>query len=117
MPTLETNRAEREAPRWCRWIAVILLGLHFFAILAAVTGNSIDPFPPSPICSWAYELAQPYLRSLALDCNYRFYAPNPGADPLFWVRLHYEDGRTRCFEWPSLGDPPPPGIYLRDLSI
>jgi hypothetical protein len=77
----------------------------------------MDPFPPSPICGRAYDLAQPYLRSLALDCNYRFYAPNPGADPLLWVRLHYENGRTRCFEWPSLGDPPPPGIYLRDLSI
>jgi hypothetical protein len=117
MHNREISGVERTAPRWCRLIAGILIAAHFLAVLTAVTGISIGPFPPSPICSLANDFAEPYLSSLVLDCNYRFYAPNPGSSPLFWVRLQYENGGTRCFEWPSLGDSPPPGVYLRDLSI
>ena len=99
----------REAPRWTKWAVSVVIALHFFAILTAVTGLGVGYAPPPRLCAEANQKFAPYLELVFLQNPYRFYAPNPGCDPTMWVRIRYSDGNVQWLEFPGPSESCRPG--------
>jgi len=93
----------RAASARVRWAFSLVVGLHFAAILAAVTGPGGGGSFQSPY--WgvtANRFFAPYLETLNFQSPYRFYAPDPGCDPAIWFRVTYRDRSVRWVEIPNL---------------
>jgi hypothetical protein len=94
--------------RVIRRMVTVLLILHFFAILTAVTASSDRDYPAPQVAVWANEPLRPYLQSTLMNNSYRFFAPNPGSPTVLWFRVQYEDRQVRWLEAPT-----PPSSFLR----
>lgn len=101
----------------CRLCVSLVLVLHFFAILTAVTAVSSPGFPAPALALAANRPLQPYLQLTALTSSYRFFAPNPGAPNLLWFRVQYEDRVVRWVEFPRRQDFRLRMPYLRHLTL
>jgi hypothetical protein len=97
-----------QPPRAIQRVVTVLLILHFFAILTAVTASSDRDYPAPQVAVWANELLRPYLQSTLMNNGYRFFAPNPGSPTVLWFRVQYENRVVRWVEAPA-----PPGSLLR----
>ncbi|MEO2034196.1 MAG: hypothetical protein ABGZ35_19140 [Planctomycetaceae bacterium] len=103
--------------RWVKWVVSLLVCLHFFAILTAVTSSGSGRFNSPYLAMRLNEPFQPYLETLFLRNGYRFFAPNPGPNFVAWFRITYEDGRIRWYEFPRRKDFATPLAYTRMLSV
>lgn len=104
------------APRTRRAVTLIIL-LHFFAILTAVTSASGPGFPAPVLAVLANKPLRPYLELTFLGSAYRFFAPNPGATNVLWFRVQYLDGTVRWLELPRRQDFGTRTAYQRHLSV
>jgi hypothetical protein len=97
-------------PAWpiC-WMLSVVVVAHFAAILAAVASTATSNFPASPLAVAASEPLQPYLQATLFNNGYRFFAPNPSAPTLFWIRIQNRDGTVRWVELPG----EPESTYFR----
>ncbi len=107
----------REAQRWTKWAVSVVIALHFFAILTAVTGLGVGYAPPPGLCAEANQKFAPYLELVFLQNPYRFYAPNPGCDPTMWVRIRYSDGNVRWLEFPGPSESAVPVLRQRLMAM
>jgi hypothetical protein len=97
-------------PKPFRILVSILLVVLFAIILAAITGAGSGEYAPPVPCQRASEFFRPIAAPLMLDGHYRFFAPDPGIDPVLWTRLSLQDGTACWFEWPPIGK-------SRDLKV
>lgn len=100
-----------------QWTVSLLVGIHFFAILTAVTSSGSGKYTSPYVAMQLNEPFQPYLETLFLRNGYRFFAPNPGPNFVAWFRISYEDGRTRWYEFPKRENFATPLAYTRMLSV
>ena len=114
--TSETQVTRRPAV-WVRRIMSAIIVIHFAAIFAAVTGSGNGRFGPPQILAEARNIFRPYLQLFYLDSHYRFFAPNPGVEPTFWIRLIDQQGDARWLEWPNAAHSPTAGDYSRNLLL
>src|SRR5947209_20506488 len=84
-----------------RGLVSVLLVVHLFAILTAVTSFSTFNFPANRLAVWANQPFRPYLQATFLNNAYRFFAPNPGTPTVLWLRLQYCDRTIRWVEVPG----------------
>ena len=84
-----------------RLLVSVLILAYFAAVLATVTGIGSGRFSPPEICAEAATLVRPLLQTLNLDSAHRYYVPNPGAEPVLWIRSTHSSGRGRWLEWPT----------------
>src|SRR5690349_10568953 len=75
-----------------RGLVSLVIVVYFTAVLAIVTGISSGRFAAPEICAEAASWARPGLQPLNLDSAHRYYVPNPGAEPVLWVRITHESG-------------------------
>ena len=102
---------------WIRWLVSLLVCVHFFAILTAVTSSGSGQFTSPYVAIKLNEPFNPYLETLFLRNGYRFFAPNPGPNYVIWFRITTEDGRVRWHEFPNRKDFATPLAYTRMLSV
>jgi hypothetical protein len=115
------ERATPEQPRgpkrWGRCLVSALVALHLLAIVSAVT-SAPTPTAPAPLPALQVnEVFRPYLQATFLTNPYRFYAPDPGATNIFWVRLQYHDGTVRWYVIPDRNEYTFRMPYQRHLSV
>lgn len=106
-----------QPPRNVRRVVTVLLILHFFAILTAVTASSDRDYPAPQLAVWANEPLRPYLQSTFMNNAYRFFAPNPGSPTVLWFRVQYQDRQVRWVEAPSPAGSVLRGAYQRRLNL
>jgi hypothetical protein len=103
---------------WRRLVGTLLIVLHFGGILVAVNciqaTNGQIPWLPMMLNAHIY---RPYLSGLYLSNAYHFYAPDPGASTLVWVRIEYADHTARWIKLPSRPDTATPLNYQRQMGI
>ncbi len=116
MSDLELEQHEKPR-RWVRWLVSLLVCLHFFAILTAVTSSGSGQFDSPYVAVKLNEPFRPYLDTLFLRNGYRFFAPNPGPNFVTWFRMTYEDGRVRWHEFPLRKNFATRLAYTRMLSV
>jgi hypothetical protein len=105
-------------PLWGKVVVSIVVLLHFFAILTAVTGAGSVNFPAPELALHVKDFyTRPYLHFTFLTNPYRFYAPNPGPTNLVWFRLTYADGSVKWAETPRRKDWPIRMPYQRHLCV
>lgn len=113
----EQSPSEQRPRTLVRWLVSVLVCVHFFAILTAVTSSGSGQFGSPYVAVQLNEPFLPYLETLFLRNGYRFFAPNPGPNFVIWFRMTYEDGRVRWYEFPQRTDFATPLAYTRMLSV
>lgn len=103
--------------RKVQWLVSLLVCLHLFAILTAVTSSGSGRFASPYVALQLNEPFQPYLETLFLRNGYRFFAPNPGPNFVAWFRITHDDGNVRWQEFPKRQDFATPLAYTRMLSV
>lgn len=92
----------RDKPHFLiRGCVSLVIVVYFAAVFATVTGIGSGRFAPPEICAEAATFVRPGLQPLNLDSAHRYYVPNPGAEPVLWIRITYESGAVQWLEWPS----------------
>jgi hypothetical protein len=105
-------------PAAVKTVVTTLVLLHFFAIVTTVTSAQSRNFPASELAIRLNLWFRPYLQLVFLTNPYRFYAPDPGATNVFWLRIEYADGSVRWWEMPRRADFGVRRIaYQRTLSL
>ncbi len=113
----ETSASKTKPSLKIQWLVSLLVGIHFFAILTAVTSSGSGKYTSPYVAMQLNEPFQPYLETLFLRNGYRFFAPNPGPNFVVWFRLSYQDGRIRWIEFPKRQNFATPLAYTRMLSV
>ncbi len=96
-----------------RWVSA-LLAFHVFAVFLAPMAA---PPPTSQLAQRIAAVFDPYLRGLAINNGYRFFAPNPGPSHLVRYELVMEDGRVEGGEFPDPRRHRPRLLYHRMFMI
>jgi hypothetical protein len=97
-----------------RIIVSLMIGLHFFGILTAV--SSVPPTPPLMNWAWTY-VYRPYLQFMYLNNAYHFYSPEPGPGIMVWFYTRYQDGSADWYIIPDPSQNPLTQEYQRRLSL
>jgi hypothetical protein len=97
-----------------RTIVSLMIVLHFFGILTAV--SSVPPTPALMNWAWTY-FYRPYLQFMYLNNAYHFYSPEPGPGILVWFYVRYEDGSADWYKIPDRSQNPLLQEYQRRLSL
>lgn len=116
---MDNHQSEAHAtpsPTTRRGVTLLLL-VHFFAILTAVTSYSTYQFPAPALAVWANKPLRPYLQLTFLNHAYRFFAPNPGVPTVQWFRVQYQDRSVRWVESPQPARPWIRMPYMRRLTV
>ncbi|HEY1859897.1 MAG TPA: hypothetical protein VGG61_06065, partial [Gemmataceae bacterium] len=103
---------------WRRVVAVVLVFLHFCAILSAVTSAP----PPGSAPPWITQvvwtrLSRPYLQFMYLNNAYHFYSPEPGPACQLWFYIKFEDDSGEWLKIPKREDYATRQEYQRLLSV
>lgn len=104
-------------PVWLKPVLSLMVLGHFLAIFFSVTGLPNMEFKGPRLCESGAKVARYYLEPLLLDCSYRFYAPNPGPNPCFWLRLHFENGQSICVEFPRFRQSTHESRFVREMNL
>jgi len=91
----------KKPPLLVRWLVSGVIVVYFAAVLATVTGIGTGRFAPPEICAEAATFVRPALQPLNLDSAHRYYVPNPGAEPVLWIRVTHASGVVHWAEWPA----------------
>ncbi|OAI50259.1 hypothetical protein AYO44_17920 [Planctomycetaceae bacterium SCGC AG-212-F19] len=103
-----------------RFIMSVFVLVHFTGISCAFLSVPPPTRDSSWLAQWGWTLLQPYLHFMYLVNAYRFYSPEPGAAPLLWYYVEYEDGTVRELRIPTREDhagDPLGQEYTRRLSL
>ncbi len=103
-PVEQDEHAPKRPPLWVKVVLSLVICWHFFAITVIVSSASSPQFPAPPPIVRITPYVRPYLEPLFLVNAYRFYAPEPGATDLLWVRYRYADETVRWKEMPRRQD-------------
>lgn len=103
---------------WRYGLGSLLVLLHFGGIVVATqcipATNGQVAWLPLTLNARVY---RPYLSSLYLTNAYHFYAPDPGASTLVWLRIEYADHSHRWLKLPDRPDSATPLHYQREMGI
>ncbi|WP_153558523.1 hypothetical protein [Roseimaritima sediminicola] len=113
----ESASSVRKPGRRVQAIVSLVVALHLFALLTAVTSSGSGKYTSPYTAVKLNEPFRPYLEVLFLRNGYRFFAPNPGPNFVAWFRVTYDDGRVRWVEFPRRQDFATPLAYTRMLSV
>lgn len=97
-----------------RSIVSLIIVLHFFGILTAV--SSVPPTPAIMNWAWTY-FYRPYLQFMYLNNAYHFYSPEPGPGVMIWFYTRYQDGSGEWYIIPNRSQNPLAQEYQRRLSL
>lgn len=114
---MESQDSSPAPPAGVRRIATVLILLHLFAVLTAVTSSSTPRFPAPALAVMANQPFQPYLQAAFLNNAYRFFAPNPGSPTVIWARVQYDDRSLHWVEAPRRDDCWLHPVYQRRLNL
>ena len=97
-----------------RVVASLLVAFHVFAVFVAPWSS---PPPASALSEACANAMYPYLKAVAIDNGYRFFAPDPGPSNLVRYEIEYADGRTESWEFPDPSRHWPRLYYHRQFML
>jgi hypothetical protein len=95
-------------------IASLAIGFHLFAVFV---GPWSYPPPSTQLSRDIAEVLSPYIKFMALDNGYRFFAPDPGPSHLIRYELRMPDGSKRSETFPNLERHWPRLLYHRHFML
>ena len=102
---------------WSRTAKIVASLAIAFHLLCVFVGPWSSPPPSTQLSRDIGSLLSPYIKFMAIDNGYRFFAPDPGPSHLVRYELRYPDGSKKSGTFPNRQEHWPRLLYHRHFML